>query len=80
MGPSVFISLVRNKRMTLTKNPQSWFIGRVSATGVTPATPNSSLGATPGPPINLDDNNPVQVSPMSSAFPPLQSRSATTVV
>ncbi|KAF7289515.1 hypothetical protein HMN09_01345600 [Mycena chlorophos] len=40
----------------------SWFIGKVS-TG--PATPHTSV-----PPLTAaDDNNPAQVSPMSSAFP-----------
>ncbi|KAF8159613.1 hypothetical protein B0H34DRAFT_654723 [Crassisporium funariophilum] len=56
----------------------SWFIGKVSASGVTPATPNSSI-----PPLNMSsglDDNQTQVSPMSSAFPPVQSRTTTTLI
>jgi len=50
----------------------SWFIGKVSASGVAPSTPNS--GVPPVPPLpNLDDGQ-AQVSPMSSAFPPVQPR------
>lgn len=48
------------------------FIGKVSASGVAPSTPNS--GVPPVPPLpNLDDGQ-AQVSPMSSAFPPVQPR------
>ncbi|KAF9054434.1 hypothetical protein BJ165DRAFT_715238 [Panaeolus papilionaceus] len=51
----------------------SWFIGKVSASGAQPSTPSSSI-----PPVPPLSNNPVleadgqsQVSPMSSAFPPV---------
>jgi len=47
----------------------SWFIGKV-ATG--PATPSTSTA----PPLTssiMDDTNQAQVSPMSSAFPAVQS-------
>lgn len=64
----------------LAAHSQSWFIGRVSANGVMPSTPNSSVAPTANNSVNLEDNNPSQVSPMSSAFPPVQSRSTTTVV
>ncbi|KAF9531737.1 protein kinase regulator [Crepidotus variabilis] len=57
----------------------SWFIGKVSSSGATPATPMSAIPPAPMSAINLEEN-PTQVSPMSSAFPPLQSRSTTTVI
>ncbi|PPQ62864.1 hypothetical protein CVT24_006262 [Panaeolus cyanescens] len=51
----------------------SWFIGKVTASGAQPSTPNSSI-----PPVPAFSNNPAletegqtQVSPMSSAFPPV---------
>ena len=51
---------------------QSWFIGKVSATGVVPLTlaNMSSLGL---------DGSSTQVSPLSSAFPPVQSRNDITI-
>ncbi|KAH9479495.1 Protein STE50 [Psilocybe cubensis] len=53
----------------------SWFIGKVSASGAMSGTP------TPGAPTpsNIEDGA-TQVSPMSSAFPPVQSRNTPIVV
>ncbi|EAU90591.1 protein kinase regulator [Coprinopsis cinerea okayama7 len=51
----------------------SWFIGKVTPSGPVPSTPNtgmSSLGST-----SMDEIGQNQVSPMSSAFPPVQSQS-----
>ncbi|KAH9935908.1 uncharacterized protein BXZ73DRAFT_45294 [Epithele typhae] len=62
----------------------SWFIGKVPSSGGTPATPNASTA----PNLTVGDadasyrdltGQQAQVSPMSSAFPPIQSR-VTTVV
>lgn len=53
----------------------SWFIGKVAPAGNVPPTPNTSV-----PPHGSDDANQSQVSPMSSAFPTVQTRAAATVV
>jgi len=55
----------------------SWFIGKVSASGVGPVTPNSSI--LPPNTSSLEDGH-IQVSPMSSAFPPVQSRTTPIVI
>lgn len=47
--------------------PQSWFIGKVTASGPVPATPNTGMSAHGLMSEELGQN---QVSPMSSAFPP----------
>ncbi|TFK51710.1 hypothetical protein OE88DRAFT_1658295 [Heliocybe sulcata] len=54
----------------------SWYIGKVSATGATPATPSTSNppAITAGLEVLADSNagsQQNQVSPMSSAFPPV---------
>ncbi|KAJ3517761.1 hypothetical protein NLJ89_g316 [Agrocybe chaxingu] len=53
----------------------SWFIGKVSSNGGTPQTPGLNIPPTAS---NLDDNQN-QVSPMSSAFPPVQTRTTTAI-
>ena len=63
----------------------SWFIGKVPSSSGTPATPSVANGPT----INageqeasyshLINSQQAQVSPMSSAFPPIQSRTTTVV-
>ncbi|KAF9563946.1 hypothetical protein CPC08DRAFT_685900 [Agrocybe pediades] len=55
----------------------SWFIGKVSTSGGTPSTPNTSV---PPPTSNGLDEGHNQVSPMSSAFPPVQTRTNPIVV
>ncbi|KAI1796613.1 hypothetical protein LXA43DRAFT_566626 [Ganoderma leucocontextum] len=59
----------------------SWFIGKVptSASGGTPATPSAGTGPgltadAPDASYTLPGIQAAQVSPMSSAFPPIQSR------
>lgn len=57
----------------------SWFIGKVSASGVVPQTPNSST--TMQHPTGLgDEPGQSQISPMSSAFPPDQSQRTPNVI
>ncbi|KAH9000304.1 hypothetical protein EDB92DRAFT_485390 [Lactarius akahatsu] len=59
----------------------SWYIGKMSSSSGTPATPNISAPNTNLPAVNLDEPSlapHTQVSPMSSAFP-LQARSTTVV-
>ncbi|KAF8817501.1 hypothetical protein BYT27DRAFT_7074375 [Phlegmacium glaucopus] len=51
----------------------SWFIGKISPTGVTPATPNTNI-ALPNMLTSALDDSQAQVSPLSSAFPSVQSR------
>ncbi|KAF8889377.1 hypothetical protein BD779DRAFT_1521192 [Infundibulicybe gibba] len=53
----------------------SWFIGKVAPVGNPPPTPSTST-APPQPisSVSLDDSGQAQVSPMSSAFPPVQTR------
>ncbi|KAI0367034.1 hypothetical protein BV20DRAFT_1055190 [Pilatotrama ljubarskyi] len=63
----------------------SWFIGKVPSSSGTPATPSASTALN----ISSTDQDPrlndlatsqqAQVSPMSSAFPPIQSRAAAVV-
>ncbi|KDR80577.1 hypothetical protein GALMADRAFT_222174 [Galerina marginata CBS 339.88] len=57
----------------------SWFIGKVSTSGVglVPPTPNSSI---PIPNTSSLDDGQTQVSPMSSAFPPVQSRTTPVLI
>ncbi|KAM5532372.1 hypothetical protein V8D89_013966 [Ganoderma adspersum] len=64
----------------------SWFIGKVptSASGNTPATPSVSTGPgltadAPDASYTLAGTQAAQVSPMSSAFPPIQSRTAAVI-
>ena len=64
----------------------SWFIGKVptSASGNTPATPSASTGPgltadAPDASYTLAGTQAAQVSPMSSAFPPIQSRTAAVI-
>ncbi|KAH9993741.1 hypothetical protein BJV74DRAFT_833020 [Russula compacta] len=59
----------------------SWYIGKMSSSSGTPATPNIAAPSINNPSVNLDEPSPAQqaqVSPMSSAFP-LQARSTTVV-
>ncbi|KAA1468811.1 hypothetical protein DENSPDRAFT_834259 [Dentipellis sp. KUC8613] len=63
----------------------SWYIGKVTSSSGTPATPNiaAASAANPAATPNLDSDpphtgHPPQVSPMSSAFPP-QARSTTII-
>ncbi|KAH9166320.1 hypothetical protein EDB89DRAFT_2004309 [Lactarius sanguifluus] len=59
----------------------SWYIGKMSSSSGTPATPNISAPSTNLSAVNLDEPSlapHTQVSPMSSAFP-LQARSTTVV-
>lgn len=75
---SLMILLRPNNRET---DPifQSWFIGKVSASGVVPQTPNSST--TMQHPTGLgDEPGQSQISPMSSAFPPDQSQRTPNVI
>ncbi|KAI0766906.1 hypothetical protein BD413DRAFT_142824 [Trametes elegans] len=63
----------------------SWFIGKVPTSSGTPATPSASTA----PNLSASDQDPrftelttsqqAQVSPMSSAFPPIHSRAAAVV-
>lgn len=71
----------------LTLHPQSWFIGKVP-TANTPATPNpltmsSNLSASIATDAEAGNGGgnitSVQVSPMSSAFPPMQGRTTAAV-
>ncbi|KAF8909334.1 hypothetical protein CPB84DRAFT_1765875 [Gymnopilus junonius] len=55
----------------------SWFIGKVSASGIGPVTPNT--GILPPNTATLEDSQ-IQVSPMSSAFPPVQTRTTPVVI
>ncbi|EJF64222.1 hypothetical protein DICSQDRAFT_100982 [Dichomitus squalens LYAD-421 SS1] len=62
----------------------SWFIGKVPTSSGTPATPSAATA--PGltadaqeAPYNLLSSQAAQVSPMSSAFPPIQTRTTTAV-
>jgi hypothetical protein len=57
---------------------QSWFIGKVAPSNV-PPTPSTSVPAHLNS-SGSDDANPLQVSPMSSAFPPVQTRTTTTAI
>ncbi|KAI8996541.1 hypothetical protein BD414DRAFT_409446 [Trametes punicea] len=58
----------------------SWFIGKVPSSSGTPATPsastapNLSVGDQEARQNDLSTSQQAQVSPMSSAFPPIQSR------
>ncbi|KAF9005981.1 hypothetical protein BDQ17DRAFT_1540607 [Cyathus striatus] len=52
----------------------SWFIGKVSNSNHVPPTPNTSTLTSSSNALNYDDPNQSQVSPMSSAFPPVQTR------
>ncbi|TFK39959.1 hypothetical protein BDQ12DRAFT_518668 [Crucibulum laeve] len=52
----------------------SWFIGKVSASGNVPPTPGSGVPANSSHSPAFDDATQTQVSPMSSAFPPVQTR------
>jgi bZIP factor len=59
----------------------SWYIGKMSSSSGTPATPNVAAPSTNHSAVNLDEPSLAlhsQVSPMSSAFP-LQARSTTVV-
>lgn len=64
---------------------QSWFIGKVPSSSGTPATPSAANA--PNLSVNDQDSRygdlsatqQAQVSPMSSAFPPIQSRTAAVV-
>ncbi|KAF8269839.1 hypothetical protein EI94DRAFT_1724431 [Lactarius quietus] len=59
----------------------SWYIGKMSSSNGTPATPNITAANTNHSAVNLDEPSlaqHTQVSPMSSAFP-LQARSTTVV-
>jgi bZIP factor len=59
----------------------SWYIGKMSSSSGTPATPNITAPSTNHSAVNLDEPSlaqHAQVSPMSSAFP-LQARSTTVV-
>ena len=61
---------------------QSWFIGKVPTSSGTPATPNAITAPNLTAPDqetrynDLSSSQQAQVSPMSSAFPPIQSRAA----
>ncbi|RXW23913.1 hypothetical protein EST38_g1955 [Candolleomyces aberdarensis] len=57
----------------------SWFIGKVSATGVVPQTPNSS-GINPLSTMSEETLGQTQISPMSSAFPAVSSSQRVNVV
>ncbi|KAI0653403.1 hypothetical protein C8Q70DRAFT_1048454 [Cubamyces menziesii] len=60
----------------------SWFIGKVPTSSGTPATPNAITAPNLTAPDqetrynDLSSSQQAQVSPMSSAFPPIQSRAA----
>ncbi|KAI0331446.1 hypothetical protein GY45DRAFT_1345273 [Cubamyces sp. BRFM 1775] len=62
----------------------SWFIGKVPTSSGTPATPNASTAPNLTAPdqearySDLSSSQQAQVSPMSSAFPPIQSRTTVT--
>ncbi|KAI0272472.1 hypothetical protein BC834DRAFT_348745 [Gloeopeniophorella convolvens] len=59
----------------------SWYIGKMSSSSGTPATPNMAGSNAVNSSVNLDEPSlahHAQVSPMSSAFPP-QARSTTVV-
>jgi len=59
----------------------SWYIGKMSSSNLTPATPNVAAPGTNNTSVNLDEPSlaqHAQVSPMSSAFP-LQARPTTVV-
>lgn len=59
----------------------SWFIGKVSASGVVPQTPSSGSMNHNSMSIPGDEPGQSQISPMSSAFPPVsQSQRSTNVI
>ncbi|KAF6741377.1 hypothetical protein DFP72DRAFT_862471 [Ephemerocybe angulata] len=58
-----------------------WFIGKVSASGVVPQTPSSGSMNHNSMSIPGDEPGQSQISPMSSAFPPVsQSQRSTNVI